>query len=145
MLAPSGGHKDWSLSKTISKWWSERTGRGFALSELTCSGEGEVERIAKDVGISAPELRALVRRGPEAANLLLRRMAAIDLDRTEVSRTEPRTLQDLQRVCTMCESKRRCSRDLVRDAADPGWQDYCPNAGTLKALDAMPWLSRREW
>jgi len=36
-------------------------------------------------------------------------------------------------------------RDLARDATDPGWQDYCPNVTTLKALDAMPWLSRREW
>ena len=31
--------------------------RGSALSELECCGDDEVERIAKDVGVSAAELR----------------------------------------------------------------------------------------
>jgi hypothetical protein len=97
-----------------------------------------VERLAKDVGVSASELRRLVNLGPDSADLLLRRMAALDLDRNELSRTEPRTFQDLQRVCTMCNSHRRCSRDLARDSADPAWQDYCPNAATLMALNALP-------
>src|SRR5262249_2242005 len=73
-----------------------------------------------------------------------RRMAALDLDRNEVSRTEPRTFQDLQRVCTMCNHHRRCSRDLARDSADPAWEDYCPNAATLMALNALPWRARTE-
>ena len=42
-----------------------------------------------------------------------------------------RTFQDLQRVCAMCESHRRCARDLARDSAIPAWKDYCPNAATL--------------
>jgi hypothetical protein len=115
------------------------------LSELKCCGEDEVERIAKDVGVSPAEFRKLVSRSPDAADLLLRRMAALDLDRNEVSRTEHRTFQDLQRVCTLCDSRRRCARDLARDSANPGWQDYCPNASTLMALDALPWAARREW
>jgi hypothetical protein len=113
--------------------------------ELKCCGEEEVERLAKDVGLSASELRRLANLGPDSADLLLRRMAALDLDRKEVSRTEPRTFQDLQRVCTMCNSYRRCTRDLARDSANPTWQDYCPNAATLMALNAMPWRARSEW
>jgi hypothetical protein len=31
------------------------------------------------------------------------------------------------------------------DSAMPAWQDYCPNAQTLIALDVLPWTSRREW
>ncbi|SRR6266508_2063779 len=118
--------------------------RGSAL-ELKCCGEDEVERMAKDIGVSASELRRLATLGPDSADLLLRRMAALDLDRKEVSRTEPRTFQDLQRVCTMCNSHRRCKRDLARDSADPAWQDYCPNATTLMALNALPWRARAEW
>jgi hypothetical protein len=145
MLAPSNARKSWSVMQAVANWWSNRTTRNSAIAELTCAGADQVERIAKDVGMSGAELGTLVSRGPEAANELLRRMAELDLDRAEVSRCEPRTFQDLQRVCTMCESKRRCRRDLERDPAAPGWQDYCPNAATLKALDAMPWLTRREW
>ena len=101
--------------------------------------------MAQDAGVSVAEFRKLSSLGPEGADLLLRRMEAIDLDPKEVSQTERRTLQDLQRVCAMCESHRRCARDLAHDSENPVWEDYCPNSATLKALNAMPWSSRREW
>ena len=144
MSAPLSGQKSWSPVDLILQWYRDWTRRGSA-SELKCFGEEEVERMAKDVGVSASELRTFARFGPEAADLLLRRMAALDLDRNEVAQTEPATFQDLQRVCTMCESHRRCARDFARDSADPDWKDYCPNAATLIALSALPWAARREW
>ena len=71
-------------------------------------------------------------------------MAALDLDPEEVSQTEPRTFQDLQRVCTLCDDHRRCARDLSRNSAIPAWKDYCPNAETLMALSAMPRCSTNQ-
>ena len=127
----------WSLTKAVLQWWRDWSRRSSAL-ELKCCGEEEVERMAKDLGLSASELRSVAKLAPGSADLLLRRMAALDLDRKEVSQTEPRTFQDLQRVCSMCRSHRRCKRDLAHDAADPAWQDYCPNAATLMALNALP-------
>jgi hypothetical protein len=133
------------LFERVSYWWRDWSRRGFGLWELKCCGEEEVERMARDVGVTAAELRKLVRRGPHSADLLLRRMAALDLDPIEVSQTEPRTLQDLQRACSLCESRRRCARDFARNCADESWQEYCPNAATLMALNALPWAARREW
>jgi hypothetical protein len=144
MLALPGGQKSWSPVHAILRWCRDWTRRGSA-SELKCFGEEEVDRIAKDVGVSVSELRTLARFGPKAADLLLRRMAALDLDRNEVAQTEPGTFQDLRRVCTMCESHRRCARDFAHDSANPEWKDYCPNAATLIALSALPWAARREW
>jgi len=134
-----------SLTKAVSQWWREWIRRGSARFELKCCGEEEVERMAKDIGVSPSELRRLANLGPDSADLLLRRMAALDLDRNEVSRTESRTFQDLQRVCTMCNHHRRCRGDLARDTDDPAWHDYCPNASTLMALNALPWRARSEW
>jgi hypothetical protein len=114
-------------------------------SELKCCAEDEIQRVARDTGMSVSELRMLSEKGPHAADLLLKRMDALQLDPREVARMEPATLQDLQRVCSMCNSQRRCTRDLAHDAADPAWQDYCPNAQTLKALNALPWSARSEW
>jgi hypothetical protein len=124
-------------SKAFSQWWRGWIRSGSA-PELKCCGEDEVERMAKDIGLSASELRRFAALGPHSADLLLRRMAALGLDGNEVSRTETRTFQDLQRVCTMCEDKRWCRRDLARDSADPVWRDYCPNAATLIALERFP-------
>ena len=144
MSALPSGQKRWSPVNAMLQWCRDWTGKSSA-SELKCFGEAEVERMAKDVGVSATELRTLARFGPKSADLLLRRMAALDLDRSEVAQAEPATLQDLQRVCTMCESHRRCARDFAHQSVNPEWKDYCPNAATLIALSALPWAVRREW
>ena len=145
MSALRAGRTSRTLTKAVLQWWRDWTRRSAARLELKCRGEDEVERMAKDVGVSSSELRRLASLGPDSADLLLRRMAALDLDRNEVSRTEPRAFQDLQRVCTMCNHHRRCRRDLARDSGDPAWEDYCPNAATLMALNALPWRARSEW
>jgi len=143
MLAPPNSRKTWSPIEALSRWWRDWS-EGTA-SEMRCCGEEEIARMAQDAGVSAAEFRKLSRLGPEGADLLLSRMEALDLDPKEVSQTERRTLQDLQRVCALCESHRRCARDLAHDSEDPVWEDYCPNSGTLKALNKMPWSTRREW
>ena len=117
---------------------------GFRSSFDNC-GDESVERMARDLGISPTELHQLDSRGPESADLLIERLAAMDLDRNEVARVEPAVFHDLQRVCTMCNCHRRCARDLARAPQDPAWKGYCPNAQTLATLSALPWASRQEW
>jgi hypothetical protein len=119
--------------------------KGSSESDFGCCGEAEIGRMAKDLRMSASELRAVAKKGPKAADLLLRRMADLDLDPKEVAWLEPAAFRDLQRVCTMCKSHRRCAWDFARGAPPPTWERYCPNTGTLAALDGMPWTARREW
>jgi hypothetical protein len=45
-------------------------------------------------------------------------------------------MRDLQRVCTVCGSKRRCEHELTNNPSYPAWQKYCLNATTLLALEA---------
>jgi len=137
-----------SWIKAISKWWSDCVERHRALNELSklkCYAEEEIERIANDSGVSVAEIHKLVSRGPQAPNLLLRRMAILDLDSSEVGRIEPLAFAELKKGCSLCDSRRRCVKDLARDSSDPVWEEYCPNAGMLLALNALPWMSRREW
>ena len=101
----------------------------------------EFERIARDVRMSPAELRAVAKRGPEAADLLLRRMTALDLDPTEVSQIGPETFRDLHAFAD-CVKARGAVCAIWSAIPLIGWQDYCPNA-TLIALDALPWASRR--
>jgi hypothetical protein len=137
MSALPVGRKRRSPFEVITDWWRNWTGFDPAFSDLSCCAQDEVDRIARDVGVSAAELRTLARLGPDAADPLLRRMTALGLDEKQVFQTEPRTFQDLQRICSMCDSHKRCAQDLARNLTDPVWEDYCPNAATLKALDAM--------
>lgn len=144
MLDLSRGQKAWSPIAPIWQWCRDWISPDSRLDPTSCPKE-EIERMARDLRMPAADLLSASRRGPQSADLLKRRLAALDLDQGEIARTEPGMLRDLQRACTMCASHRRCARDFARDPATPGWKDYCPNAATLMALDAMPWASRREW
>jgi hypothetical protein len=129
----------------IVELWHEWTRNAACPSDLAACSLDEVDRWARDVGLSANELQRLARRGPHASDLLFRRMAALDLNPEEVAEVDRATFLDLERVCTFCDCKGRCKRDFARRPDDAEWEDYCPNVATLKMLDALPWSSRREW
>lgn len=114
----------------ISNWIAGARSR----RELARLGARDVERLARDSGVSNAELVALARQGPDAGSLLPRRLAALGLDAEELARREPQVLRDLQRVCSLCESTGRCRRELNRDPDNPAWETYCPNVTTLRAL-----------
>ena len=139
MSALPNAQKSRSVVEAFLQWCREWAG---SASELRCCADEEIERLAHDAGVSVAEFHKLVSKGPELADLLRRRMAALALDEPAVARIEPQTLHDLQRVCTMCASHRRCARDLAHDTANPVWKDYCPNAETLAALTALPEVAR---
>ena len=145
MLALNVGRKRRSLVEVISEWWRACSSSVVTLSELVCCAEGEVERLAKDMGLSAAELRKLSRLDPDAANLVLQRMAALDLDQNAVSQTEPKIFQDLQHVCTLCKFRKTCARDLEYSPTDKSWEVYCPNAVTLRVLKAMRRVPQHAW
>ena len=144
MFALAQGKQSQSQLQSILAWcraWF----KGNSESDFGCCSEAEIERMARDVRMSVSELRALAKKGPEAADLLLRRMAALDLDPKEVAWLEPAAFRDMQRVCTLCKSHRRCAWDFARRAPVSTWERYCPNTSTLEALNGMPWTARREW
>ena len=144
MFALDQERQSQSPLKSMLAWCRALFGRS-SESDFGCCDEAEIARMARDIRMSASELRAMARKGPKAADLLLRRMTDLDLDPKEVARIEPAAFRDLQRVCTLCKSHRRCAWDVARGASPPVWDRYCPNTGTLAALNGMPWTARREW
>lgn len=143
MSAMPASDKNGSRLQAIWGWLRTRSSR--PARDLMALTDDEVERIAEDLGVSVGELYRLARSNSKNADRLVHRMAAVDLDCNEVARLMPEALHDLQRVCTFCSWRKRCARDMARDPSDPRWKDYCPNATTLLALDAMPWAARRQW
>jgi hypothetical protein len=120
----------------IARWWRAWRQARSDQAAFRFAGADETRAIAHDVGVSVSDLEDLTARRPESAELLLRRMSALKLDPSRVARSEPLVLRDLQRLCTMCQSKGRCVRDLATDPTSERWRDYCPNVTTLDALQA---------
>jgi len=120
----------------VAERWRAWKGATAGVSELDCCGGEEAKHIARDIGVSAPELRALAGKWPSSTNLLSRRLAALELDENAIERKEPAVLRDLKRLCALCSSTDDCKHDLARNPSDPVWHVYCPNVMTLEALAA---------
>jgi hypothetical protein len=104
--------------------------------EIDRLGKEEIDRIARDMGVNEYELRTLARTPAGATVLLNRRLATLHLDSEHTGRIQPAVLRDLQVHCAMCAAKKRCAGDLASGVLDSTWQDYCPNAHTLRDLVA---------
>ena len=122
--------------RRLAHWWRSWNGSRRAMADLNACGSAEMKRIARDVGVSGTDLSILAGKWPDAADLLYWRMNEIKLDRMEITHADAQVMRDLQRVCTVCGSKRRCEHQLANNPSDPTWQKYCPNATTLWALAA---------
>jgi hypothetical protein len=108
-------------------WWQR-------YNELKDLDRGELDRIAADLGMTARDLQDLSERGPDAAALSHRRMAALGLSRDDVERAALGLMRDLEKACCCCSDKGRCEKDLASRPNDPGWKAYCPNAIDLDSL-----------
>ena len=115
--------------EVFADWWKQQRDRTRDLDFVTAS---ELDTIAKDIGVSAADLRKLDRRGSDL--LLPRMMAALHLDPTTLKQTDPALFRDLQRVCALCDCQNRCARTLAEGDAAATYEAYCPNALSLKAL-----------
>ena len=124
------------FARRLAHWWRSWNGRRRTMADLGRCGPAEMERIARDVGVSGADLSILAGKWPDAADPLYWRMNEIKLDRKEITHADPQVMRDLQRVCTVCASKRRCKHELASNPSDPAWKKYCPNATTLAALVA---------
>jgi hypothetical protein len=132
-----------SPTEVIADLWNAWTRNPACPADLAACSADDVDRTARDIGLSGWELRQLARHWSDNAELLFRRMAALKLDPDEVAAADRATFQDLERLCTVCDCKGRCKRDLTNRPDDARWEDYCPNVATLKMLNALPWASRR--
>jgi hypothetical protein len=117
--------------------WIRRTEDACAADrEFAQLASQELGSIAQDLGISVHDLRAVSAKGRDGSAQLLKRMTMLHLDPAEVAHGQPAVMQDLERVCSLCDTRRRCRSDMRRDPADPVWENYCPNADTLRGLRA---------
>lgn len=135
MQTHTGPDTGW-LAPLLAAWterWHSWCARRRDLADLAACGD-DVDRMAADVGLSATELRALAAHDRHDADLLRERMAVLHLDPEVIAAKRPVVMRDLQRLCTLCTEKGRCTNDLMRDPQNPEWENYCPNAGTLHDL-----------
>jgi transcriptional regulator with XRE-family HTH domain len=102
------------------------------LNEVRQLDRTQFDRIASDLRISSGDLDQLVQRGPHGADQLPRMLKSLGISEAELKRTQPLILRDMQRVCTLCQDKAHCDRELAAGTAAEHYKGYCPNAPNIE-------------
>ena len=89
MLATTPRNDRRSALGAIARWWKRWIRSRSETFELESSGSDQVERMARDLGMSAAELRFLVGQGSDQADLLHRRLELLRLDPGALSGRDP--------------------------------------------------------
>ena len=105
------------------------------MNEMRQLDRADFDRIASDLRIAPDDLDALVRHGKHAADELPRMLERLGISAEGLGRTQPLLLRDMERVCSLCNHKRQCDRELADGSAAENFHGYCGNAATLESLD----------
>jgi hypothetical protein len=124
------------IVEAIADWVSKYRETLADTGRLDQCSANEVGAIAKDLGITASQLQAVVAKGPGAADLLQKMLVALGVDPERIAKAEPAAMRDLQRLCAACDHKSRCRHELAAGTAATHFHEFCPNAFTLDALFA---------
>ena len=96
--------------------------------ELARVDPDEIAAMARDLGITAVQLRELASKGPESTKLLKRLLIALDTDPKRLEKIDPRIARDMLWLCFNCGAKNRCRHELSAGTAAQTFQEFCPNA-----------------
>ncbi len=120
------------MIELFGEWLSQRR----QLMELTQleAGPGELERVARELGVSSADLRMLVRHGPLGSAELPKMLEALGIDEAAIRRAQPTLLRDMERVCAYCTHKRQCDQELAAGTASSNYKQYCGNADSIEEL-----------
>ena len=139
----------------LSERWGRMLRNRRSLVELAACPPSELQRIARDVGVSVSDLRIMAAAHAGPSELLPRRLGLLGLDPAYVKSALTVTYRDLERTCAMCPAWRHCARDLAKGDAQAGMDSYCLCSPAIDALavdreglrpemTCEPWLPEKQ-
>ena len=121
------------LIETVGDWFIHRRAI-HEIEEFCGNGATEFSRIAHDLGVTADTLDAFVRKGPHAADQLLKLLKELGISEANLAKAHPQLLLDMQRVCAFCQQKGVCNKGLALHTVKQNYEKYCENAQTITAV-----------
>ena len=120
----------WPIVSAIADWFRQTPyERDLAFLEK-CRGE-EMDRLRAHMRGRPEDLRWLVGREPGSSELLCHMMNVVNIDESKVPEG---TLREMARSCSRCADKFHCADEIGNGQAAKSFEEFCPNASTLRAL-----------
>ncbi len=82
-------------------------------NELAGLTRQELDRLARDVGLTTDDLTRLAEIEPDAARLMYARLASLGFSMDAVEASGLGTRRDMERTCALCDDRALCAHDLV--------------------------------
>jgi hypothetical protein len=120
------------LINAFSRWLEHRR----QLSEMRQMDRTNFEQIASDLRLSTDTLEDLVQKGPHAADELPKLLQALGIDEAGLASSNPLMLRDMERVCSLCQRKGECDRDIIAGTSAEHYKAYCLNAPSIEEIQA---------
>ena len=111
-------------------WWFElKTGWGIAMAALRAPREAAAQNADAAEGLTTLST-------DQNCALLHLRLEEEGIEPSELERRLPDELRRLAHVCSFCQDKAACERDILREYGGEAvhWQHYCPNAPAIREL-----------
>src|SRR4051812_20074954 len=102
----------------LAGWVRAVASRFVNDGELEGLDRTELAQIARDLNLSPAELRAIWIGSNQSAGLLNKRVAEFGLSAQALQKRHPEVLRDLQRLCGMCSSEKRCTGEFAERGSD---------------------------
>lgn len=119
------------LIDSFASWLKHRR----EINEMRQLDRADFDRIASDLRIAPDDLEELVRHGLHAADELPKMLEQLGINAEGLGRAQPLLLRDMERVCSLCNHKGQCDRDLAEGTAAENYHGYCANAAALESLN----------
>lgn len=122
------------LSYIIAGWWQGLFRKPKPATDSEDSRMDRLERAAKDFGLTTEEVITISVSAYYTTDLLPLRMSLLHLDADKTADKDLSLFRALAKSCKLCDAKGQCAWDIAHDPANPQWQQYCPNAVRLCAM-----------
>lgn len=119
------------LIDSFASWLKHRR----EINEMRQLDRADFGRIASDLRIAPDDLEELVRHGRHAADELPKMLEQLGINAEGLGHAQPLLLRDMERVCSLCNHKGQCDRDLAEGTAAENYHGYCANAAALESLN----------
>jgi len=104
------------------------------IRELDQLDAPEFSRLAAELNMAPADLDSLVRRGPRAADEMLKLLRALGFDEGSITAIQPTQRQNMERTCANCVHKAACDNDLFAGTSTENYASYCNNADEIGTL-----------
>jgi hypothetical protein len=126
----SSTQAQWPIFRSLIDWFKPSPYERDLEFLEKARGE-EMDRLRAHVRGRPEDLRWLVGRDPESTELLCHMMAVTGVDERNVPKT---TMRQLESSCSACIAKLHCADEIGHGRASHSFEEFCPNADRLKAL-----------